>query len=547
MSNAPALLGALAAGALLLLGPRLTRALRVTRSLRSARRERDVDLGRAAAYHRALPAAERAGALDDRAWADLDLDAVFVAIDRTRSEPGRQQLYHLLRTPRDGESLARAERVVRRLAADDADDAAAERVRRALDALADPRAGFLCDLVLGEPPRRPAAWWAFPLLTLGSVACLTLAAVWPQALVVWVGLCVANVGVQLVYRPRVKPFVAALHEVPALLRAARVVAEAPVDELADERRRLADAARRLGVLRHATWWLMFEPGQTNELAAMVYEYVNLLFLLDVNAFVLAGETIRRARAELRLVLDTLGAIDAAQSVAAWRAELTTWAVPDQSGQPKTLRVEDLTHPLVADAVPNDLDVAGRSVLITGSNMSGKSTFVRALGVNAVLARTLHTVCARSWRAAPLVVRTSIGRADSVVEGKSYYLAEVESVGALVRAAGGDVPHLFLLDEIFRGTNTTERVAAGAAVLAHLDRGDDLVVVATHDLELLELLGDRYAAYHFREQLGDDGLTFDYRIHDGPSSTRNAIALLSLAGYPESVVADALAAVERVPR
>jgi DNA mismatch repair ATPase MutS len=132
-----------------------------------------------------------------------------------------------------------------------------------------------------------------------------------------------------------------------------------------------------------------------------------------------------------------------------------------------------------------------------------------------------------WHAPILRVRTSIGRTDSVLDVNSYYLAEVESVRAPVRATGGALQNLFILDEIFRGTNATERAAAASAVLSCLNRDRDLVVVATHDIEVLELLGGGFDAYHFREQVDNDFLTFGYRIHSGPSSTRDAITLLRL--------------------
>jgi DNA mismatch repair ATPase MutS len=193
-------------------------------------------------------------------------------------------------------------------------------------------------------------------------------------------------------------------------------------------------------------------------------------------------------------------------------------------------------------VPNSLDINGTSVLITGSNMSGKTTFVRALGVNAILAQTLHTVCADVWRGPMLRVRTSIERADSVMEGKSYYLAEVEAVRALVRSVDSGRQHLFLLDEIFRGTNTGERVAAAYAVLEYLNRVSDIAVVATHDVELLDLLGGAYLPMHFREQITDGALTFDYKIQAGPSSTRNAIALLRVMQFPEDIVNNAIATI-----
>jgi DNA mismatch repair ATPase MutS len=181
------------------------------------------------------------------------------------------------------------------------------------------------------------------------------------------------------------------------------------------------------------------------------------------------------------------------------------------------------------------------VLITGSNMSGKTTFVRALGANAVLAQSVATTRASIWRAPVFRIRTSIGQSDSLLEGKSYYLAEVESVRRMLLSKESGVQHLFLLDELFRGTNTSERVAAGYATLAWLHRGDDLVVVATHDVELHALLGDTYEAYHFREQVQDGALTFDYRVQPGLSSTRNAIALLEVMRFPAGLVADARSA------
>jgi len=537
------LLGAAAVGALVLAAPRLlSRAqgsLQIFQRLRDLRASRHVDMAIVAAYHERLPDADRTGALDDRTWKDLDLDDVFQSLDHAASEPGRQYLYHLLRTPKINFGwLERLEQVVARLTAD---DDVATRLRATIGQLNDQRAAYLVHLFLGDVPRRPRFWWLFPLLTVSAIACLALVPVWPRAIVVWLAICVVNVVVQVAYKPRVKNFIPALHEMPAFLRVATSLGQLPLDEIADERRTLSGGAKALAGLRRATWWLRFEPGQSNELAASLYEYVNLLFLIDVNAFVFATETLRQSRATTRAMFEAIGYIDAAQSVATWRSTLPLWTRPEFTDPRKAIHVDGVVHSLVANAVPNSLQIENTSVLITGSNMSGKTTFVRALGVNAVLAQALHTACARVWHAPLLRVRTSIGRADSVMEGKSYYLAEVESVLALIRAKESGAQHLFLLDEIFRGTNTTERIAAAYAVLAHLTGGVDLVVVATHDLEVLGLLGDAYAPHHFREQITDNVLSFDYLLQPGPSSTRNAIALLEYMKYPKSVVADALGA------
>lgn len=527
--------------AALRLFPNARISLALLRDRLTRRGERWTDMTLAAAYHTRLPPESRTGALDDRTWQDLDLDPVYLSLDRTVSGPGRQYLYHLLRTPRStAEPLERLERAVRRIAAD---PVLAERLRGTLHLLDDPRAAQLAPLILDGAPRRPALWWIFPMLTLGSLACLATISFWPRALIVWAIIALANIGVQLVYKPRVARFVPALHEIPALLRVSTLLGALGVAELADESRCLRDGAKRLDSLRRATRWLLFEPSQTIDIVASMYEYINLLFLFDVNAFAFAAETLRSSQERLHAMFEAIGYIDAAQSIAAWRTGLARWTTPEFTDERKALHVEAVVHPLLAMPVANSLDVEESSVLITGSNMSGKTTFVRAMGVNAVLARTLHTVCADAWRAPMLTVRTSIGRSDSLTEGKSYYLAEVESVGALVRAKEDGQQHLFLLDEIFRGTNTTERVAAAYAVLSYLNRGNDLVIVATHDIEVIDLLGDGYASHHFREEIVEGAITFDYRMHDGRSSSRNAIALLEVMGYPAELVADAVATLD----
>jgi DNA mismatch repair ATPase MutS len=147
----------------------------------------------------------------------------------------------------------------------------------------------------------------------------------------------------------------------------------------------------------------------------------------------------------------------------------------------------------------------------------------------------------------LTVRSCIGRADDPATGKSYYLVEVDSVLALVHAARTGVPHLMLFDELFRGTNAVERIAAGEAVLlALLAPGADgrpsphAVLVATHDQELVDLLDGIYAANHFTDAIDPSGLSFDYHLQPGAATTRNAIALLGRRGAPEDLVAHALA-------
>jgi DNA mismatch repair ATPase MutS len=181
-------------------------------------------------------------------------------------------------------------------------------------------------------------------------------------------------------------------------------------------------------------------------------------------------------------------------------------------------------------------------------MSGKSTFLRTIGVNVVLAQTVNTCLATEYSAPVFTVRSVIGSGDDLVSGKSYYKDEVEAVLALVHLSRSRLPHLFLFDELFRGTGTFERIAAGEAVLTELVRLDHhdrtgsphVVIAATHDRELVDLMRDLYTPCHFSDTVGSDGLSFDYLVRAGPAVSRNAIALLEKYGAPRRIVQGALA-------
>lgn len=487
-----------------------------------------------------------AGALepiDERTVDDLDLDTIFTRIDGTESTVGQQCLYARLIDSRTSPlARARLDGAATRLARDAALQA---RVAGTLRGLVDSRAGMLPEMFLGAMPARPVYWPVFPLLTLAAVVSIAAIAWYPRALFAVMVIGILNAVLKAVHKESITGMAAALHMVPSLLRAGRAFEAIDCEEFATEQGVLREhlpALRSVGV---STAWLSLEPGQANELISSLYEYVNLALGLDLLAFAICIKALLDHRAELRAVFEAVGSFDVALSVARWRASLESWCKPVFTEPAKRICVRRLVHPLLDEPVANDLDVDGAGVLITGSNMSGKTTFVRAVGVNVVLAQALDTALAESYEAPELVVRASIGRNDDLQSGKSYYLAEVESIGRLVAAAGGDRQQLFLIDEIFRGTNTTERVAAGRAVLAWLTRGNDIVLVATHDLELLDLLDGQYQPFHFREQVVGDELLFDYTMRAGLSSTRNAIALLRLMRFPQALVDDATATAERL--
>ncbi len=485
------------------------------------------------------------GVVDDRTWADLDMDQVVRAIDRTASTPGVQCLYDRLRAPPETVTDdARFDTAVERLRGDP--DLAA-RIRRVLAPLRQRGAEALPTLLLGALPARSAARWLYPVMPMAMIASIAAIAVVPRAFFVALAILLINHGITLAHKGRITAFVPALRAVPRFARAAHRLASFDAPELAPDVGVLREHVHALRPLRSAARWLLFEPDASPDpllgILPVLYEWINSMLLLNVNAYTVGVEQVRSRRAELVAMFEAVGTLDMYQAVALLRSGRRRWCTPEFLEGRKHVDATDVWHPLLQEPVANSIALDG-SLLITGSNMSGKTTFVRTLGVAALMARGIQTVPAGAWRAPRFVVRSSIGRSDNLVEGKSYYLAEVERIGVLLESMADDHQHLFLLDEIFRGTNTDERVAAGKAVLSELDSGWDVVVVATHDLELLPLLDARYTPAHFREQIRGGELTFDYRLRPGPSSTRNAIELLRVMHYPARVVEDALRTVGR---
>ncbi|MDP3830779.1 MAG: hypothetical protein Q8Q47_05890, partial [Ignavibacteriaceae bacterium] len=189
------------------------------------------------------------------------------------------------------------------------------------------------------------------------------------------------------------------------------------------------------------------------------------------------------------------------------------------------------------AVSNSLQNFEKSALITGSNMSGKTTFIKTVGINFILSQTLYFSLSSELNIPKLIVKSAIHRNEDLEIGKSYFFVEIETINNFIKLGDNRGDYLFLIDEIFRGTNTIERLASSTAVLKHLDKRNK-VLVTTHDIELQELLNNNFNMYHFSEQVAFEKYFFDYKIKEGPCSSGNAIKLLEIMGYPISIINDA---------
>lgn len=267
------------------------------------------------------------------------------------------------------------------------------------------------------------------------------------------------------------------------------------------------------------------------------DLLSIPLLLDLIAYEFAKVKILTYENEVIQLFQGIGHLDATISIASYRASLVAYTEPSLHFNEDSLFVhaDNLVHPLLEESVPNDLKTK-KSILITGSNASGKSTYLRICAINALLAQTMGTVLADSYEASVFRIYSSMALSDDLLAGESYYVAETQAIKRVLDACDEQgAPVLCTIDEVLRGTNTLERIAASSTILDELSKKRCLCLAATHDLELTDLLKDRFSLFHFEEQIEDKEMYFDYKLKEGKATSRNAINLLSILGFDEELV------------
>ncbi|MBQ4158261.1 MAG: hypothetical protein IJD86_08995 [Clostridia bacterium] len=260
------------------------------------------------------------------------------------------------------------------------------------------------------------------------------------------------------------------------------------------------------------------------------------FLLDLISFEILKKRLSKYHDHFLAVHEAVGKIDASIAIASYRASQRTWCEPiiNYSNDQPAIQAQGIVHPLMENAVPNDLAM-GKSMLITGSNASGKSTYLRSAILCALMAETLCTCPCVNYRGSFFRIYTSMALTDNLMAGESYYIAEIKSIKRILDAQKQKGFVLCALDEVLRGTNTIERISASAEILNALSQPGTLCIVATHDAELCLLTYAQYQLAHFEETVTDDAICFDYKLKKGPANTRNAIHLLKMLGFDHSII------------
>lgn len=482
--------------------------------------------------------------IDDITWNDLDMDRIFMQMNHTRSFIGESSLYYRLRTPRLAQGdLEEFERAVSWFGTH-------EKEREELEY-------FFAKI--GKTGRQSVFDYIFslteapvdnPLIHIGAVA-LIFAAVAvllfnPQPGIL---LLLSAVGVSMwIYnrsKMRVAPYILACTAIEKVLQSAEQIAK--LDVVTMKREELKKAVGAFGKLRRSMFFLVSGDANSDNFLELLLAYLNNLLHIDLLQF---GVVVREAAkhiGEFEFIVEEIGRIESAIAVASWRVLHERHAVPvlHEDGE-LCFSAQGMYHPLIREPVANSVET-DRCLLLTGSNASGKSTFLKTAALQAILAQTIHTVTADSYEARYFRVFSSMALRDDLVGEESYYMVEIRSLKRILDRRAGAVPVLCCIDEVLRGTNTVERIAASSQILKCMAEDGVMCIAATHDIELTYLLEGIYRNCHFEEEITDDNICFDYKLREGRAMTRNAIRLLALMGFEERIIQDAERMAERVSK
>lgn len=267
---------------------------------------------------------------------------------------------------------------------------------------------------------------------------------------------------------------------------------------------------------------------------MIYLLFNVTLLWDYQCMILLNKWNKEYGDELKKWLDTIGKIEEISSLSNITHDNPDWTMPKFNEDYLIIKGKNMGHPLLGkERICNDFEVGERDkiLLITGSNMSGKSTLLRTVGINLVLSYAGTAVCAKEFYCTPMNVYTCMRISDNLEKNISSFYGEILRIKKLMEGVKTGKPIFFLLDEIFKGTNSLDRHTGAEMLINKLSKENVLGIVSTHDLELgdLENQNRRVRNYHFREYYKDNKIYFDYKLRKGISTTRNALYLMKMAG------------------
>ena len=467
--------------------------------------------------------------LDDQTWDDFNMDEVFEKVDRTYSSAGEAILYKMLRNPlHDKKKLDERDKFIEELRSD---SDLRTKLQMIYFKLGYDRKNTFLDMIMEPLEENKTKYYLYiffgRVLMLGTII-LSILFKEPYWLLVTFWLLWVNVFINDKERKNVKS--QGLLYLRNIIISAKKIQKINNPKIKNYTDEISKLLKELKAIDSAT--------RTIHLANVgggVFEVLTIPFLLEETSFYRVASLLGEKREEIIDLYYLLGEIESYLSIASYKEEIKGKYTKPVFNDEVNINIVDGIHPLVKNAVANSIKFEKRGIVLTGTNMSGKSTFLRMIGLNMIFAQTFNFTLTKKYEACFFNIVSSISPSDDVTLGKSFYMAEAEALLRIIKALDLELPVFCPIDEIFRGTNPIERISSSAEILKYINSKDSISIVATHDRELTDILKDNYEFFYFSEKVDSKGLNFDYKLKRGVSKTRNAIKLLDYIGYPKEII------------
>ena len=480
--------------------------------------------------------------IDDITWDDLDMEQIFMCLNKTLSSVGEEYLYFKLRTPEfDESSLSHFDQICDYFASHQD-----KRIRLQMELAKLGKTGkfsiydYLDHLnILGE--RKNIKHILFDFLLLLSVLVFFFDVAF--GLVCFCLVSIYNIISYFKEKNEIDMYITSFAYVLRLMETSEKVCNLHLETCELELAALKEHKSKLNKFQRGSFWLMSSgrmSGSGNPLD-IFFDYLRMIFHMDLIQFNKMLCQVRNHIDDVEVLITNLGYLETAIAIGEYRFYLgkegLDWCKPCLKKN-ATLTIKEGYHPLITNPVKNSIQ-ARKGVLLTGSNASGKSTFLKMVAVQAILAQTVYTCLAKEYEADTFVIASSMSLRDNLESGESYYIVEIKSIKRILDLTSQETyPVLCFVDEVLRGTNTVERIAASTEILNSLAKNNVLCFAATHDIELTELLKNSFDNYHFEEKIQDGDILFNYELQKGKATTRNAIQLLRIMGYETQIIESA---------
>ena len=469
--------------------------------------------------------------IDNITWNDLDMNKAYERINVCMTSIGEEYLYSVLHEPKFKEdSLVKREKLITFLKEHPAERL---KIQMILAKLGKSNYNGLCPLIFDPKSKQignPLLYKIFAFIPILSAMIIPFDFTLGVSFVIF-----ASITNGIIYyrkKCQLESELSALQYLSGMISCCKKILKITDNNISDFSNELKT---EYSVLKSISKKVLGIPQKTNSELDFITDYFNAVFLCSLRNYNNSIRIISNNMDNCHNLYRLFGELDLAICILSFRDSLPHYCLPTFIDEGK-VDFQDIYHLLLSDPISNTGTINNDSI-ITGSNASGKSTFIKALAVNGILAQTIFTCTAKEFSTRFSLVISSMAVRDNVSEGDSYFVTEIKSLKRIIDKVE-DVRCICYIDEILKGTNTIERIAASSSVLEYLHDKNCICMVASHDIELTSILKDKYDNYNFCEQITDNGIIFDYKLKQGASQTRNAIKLLDFMDFDTSIVDNA---------